>query len=277
MLYGFKVNSIRQVLKSDYRFCTDPTIHPTRNLDYHDIFLVLDGCYYLRIGGEDHSFNCGDIAVLPAHHTHHGIYPCKKKSRQVFVHFSTDPGDTALEENTMIKPEASGQLSPEDMSITKISVTMSNSLFPQYFFELQKLFWSDLPNKDLRCSSLLNLIISEIADETSTLIKKKDPLILQIQTLFSENPHQFFSVDDLAQRVNLSPRTFSTRFKKATGQSAHHYQLSTKLNHIAAYLRTEHQSSLKELADSFGFCDEFHLSVAFKKKFGLSPRNYIKN
>jgi AraC-like DNA-binding protein len=29
-----------------------------------------------------------------------------------------------------------------------------------------------------------------------------------------------------------------------------------------------------EIADAFGFHDEFHLSNAFKKKFGMSPQKY---
>ena len=184
MIYGFKVSNDRKVLNCDYRFCTVPTIHPTRNLAFHDIFLVLDGCYYLRIGEEDYEFNSGDIAVLPANHTHYGIIPCKKKSRQVFVHFNTEPEDTDMEENSMNKAG--------DMSITKISVTMNNSIFSQYFFELRKIFWSNLSNRDIRCTFLLNLILTEIADEANNLKNRKDNVILQIQTFLSENPHQFF-------------------------------------------------------------------------------------
>ncbi|MDR1446504.1 MAG: AraC family transcriptional regulator [Treponema sp.] len=34
---------------------------------------------------------------------------------------------------------------------------------------------------------------------------------------------------------------------------------------------------LKNLAFNFGFCDEFHLSSSFKKKFGVSPGRFGKN
>ena len=43
---------------------------------------------------------------------------------------------------------------------------------------------------------------------------------------------------------------------------------------IALQLEVEPELRLAEIAAEFGFCDEFHMSRAFKQQFGLSPLQY---
>ena len=69
-------------------------------------------------------------------------------------------------------------------------------------------------------------------------------------------------------------RTLNNRFQKALGQTFHTYQTELKLRMVQQYLRCQPKAALSEAAENFGFCDEFHLSHAFKNKFGISPSRY---
>ena len=46
------------------------------------------------------------------------------------------------------------------------------------------------------------------------------------------------------------------------------------LEMVRQFLLTQPDTKLREAAINYGFCDEFHLSKAFKKHFGLSPSQY---
>ncbi|GHT66941.1 hypothetical protein FACS1894110_11500 [Spirochaetia bacterium] len=265
MRYGFKPIDNRQVYKANYIFQPQAIKHPTRNLEFHDIFYVIDGYYFLRLGEEEYRFNAGDIAVLPAFYPHFGTNLCKVKSRLIYIHFFKENEDRIITEND---PH------PENLLLTNTCINVNNPIIYQYFQEITKTYWSDRSYKNMHCSALLNLILIEMANECARNINKKDQIILNIQNVLAEYPHQFFTLGELARQSNLGIKTFSSRFKKVTGQSVHQYQLNSKLNQIAVLLRNETYTSLKYLAVNYGFYDEFHLSAAFKKKFGVSPKHY---
>ena len=47
--------------------------------------------------------------------------------------------------------------------------------------------------------------------------------------------------------------------------------METKLEMVRQFLLTQPDTKLREAAINYGFCDEFHLSKAFKKKYGYPP------
>jgi AraC-like DNA-binding protein len=144
----------------------------------------------------------------------------------------------------------------------------------QYFQDIVRIYWSDLPHNDLRCSAIMSIILEELADVCSRPQELGSEAILKAQTLIAEHPRTFYSISGLAKECNMGVRSFSSKFKAETGQTVHTYQMNGKLNRIAELIRSEDNVSLKSMAANFGFYDEFHLSKAFKKKFNVSPTQY---
>ncbi len=83
------------------------------------------------------------------------------------------------------------------------------------------------------------------------------------------------TVRELADRLNLDRSYFSGLFRKRTGSSPGRYLMTFRLEK-AAELMVEHGERASTAALSVGYTDLFHFSKAFKKHFGLSPREYIK-
>ncbi|MCF3651695.1 helix-turn-helix domain-containing protein [Synoicihabitans lomoniglobus] len=78
---------------------------------------------------------------------------------------------------------------------------------------------------------------------------------------------------DVARKLGMSYETFRKRFRAKVGFSPGQFQLDARIDRAAALL---HQGRLqiKEIAAHLEFCDEFHFSRSFKRRFGTSPREF---
>lgn len=80
----------------------------------------------------------------------------------------------------------------------------------------------------------------------------------------------------VAAEANLTPTYFSALFKKEMGIGFAEYLLDTRLEHVKRGLR-ETSLPIKVLSEQAGFQDYQHFCKTFKKKEGISPREYRKN
>lgn len=84
------------------------------------------------------------------------------------------------------------------------------------------------------------------------------------------------NVKILAEHLNLDRCYFSTLFTQHTGVSPAQYIMNYRLS-CAADLMLTHGVSPTLAAASVGYSDIYNFSKMFKKKYGLSPRQYVKN
>jgi len=82
-------------------------------------------------------------------------------------------------------------------------------------------------------------------------------------------------LEALARRVGMSYSVFRRTFRKFTGFAPWEYVQHMRLANARHCLATS-EVSLTELADKLGFSSPFHLSLAFKEKFGISPAIWRK-
>ena len=78
---------------------------------------------------------------------------------------------------------------------------------------------------------------------------------------------------DVASDLGVTPEAIRKQFQRHFGESPMHYFSAYHSRRIAVALR-ETDATLRELADRFGFSDEFHLSRVFKRHMGVSPAQY---
>ena len=69
------------------------------------------------------------------------------------------------------------------------------------------------------------------------------------------------------------PEVLNNSFQKELGMSAQTFLIDYKM-HKAASLLVSTSLSVKEIANNVGYEDQLVFSKAFKKKFGMSPKNY---
>lgn len=81
------------------------------------------------------------------------------------------------------------------------------------------------------------------------------------------------TVSDIADRLNLDRRYFSSLFKKKAGISPRAFLIDLRLEN-AAQLMLEFDLTPSAAAHAVGYNDIYLFSRIFKKKYGMSPRAY---
>ena len=81
---------------------------------------------------------------------------------------------------------------------------------------------------------------------------------------------------DVAAAAGFSPNYLSHKFREAAGVGVHEYLTFIRLQHAALELMST-DDSITEIAFRCGFSDSNYFKDAFKRKYGLTPRNYRKN
>jgi AraC family transcriptional regulator len=78
----------------------------------------------------------------------------------------------------------------------------------------------------------------------------------------------------IARIAGLDRYTFGRAFKAATGSSPHQYVLERRLERAAELLATRRELPIAEIAYSAGFSSQSHLTTAFRRRFGVTPKAY---
>ncbi len=94
-----------------------------------------------------------------------------------------------------------------------------------------------------------------------------------LQLLGRRGPNGWLTPQEVAGQVGQSYENFRKRFVTLTGEAPGKYQKRRRLEWACASI-CHGESSLKQIADSLGFCDVFHFSKAFKNQFGFTPSEY---
>jgi transcriptional regulator GlxA family with amidase domain len=80
-------------------------------------------------------------------------------------------------------------------------------------------------------------------------------------------------IERLAERVNLSPRTFIRRFKAATGRQPGHYMQMLRIA-IAKDMLEDGARSLQAVSSAVGYDDIAFFRMLFKRFTGMAPGEY---
>ena len=81
------------------------------------------------------------------------------------------------------------------------------------------------------------------------------------------------SIVELAERFNYNPKYLSRLFRKYTGCTAREYITQARVKKAEKMLVATTES-VKQIAYSVGFSDEYYFMRVFKKQTGMTPKNY---
>ncbi|MEU4679802.1 helix-turn-helix domain-containing protein [Micromonospora sp. NPDC023737] len=81
------------------------------------------------------------------------------------------------------------------------------------------------------------------------------------------------TVDELAARAGMAPRTFARRFRAETGTTPHDWMTSQRVL-LARRLLEETRLSVEAVADRSGFGDAAALRHHFTRRVGATPQSY---
>ena len=98
----------------------------------------------------------------------------------------------------------------------------------------------------------------------------EERLIERVNAYLSNHIGEEVGVDSLARAMGISRSHFSRLFHAASGSTAQHYILETRLKFAVRLLRAE-SISIKETAARCGFSDANYFCRAFRLRYGVTP------
>ncbi len=84
------------------------------------------------------------------------------------------------------------------------------------------------------------------------------------------------SIEELSNQVLLPVSILKKGFKELYGEPIYKYILNYKLE-LGRHLLMSKKYSVKEVSYQMGYSAPTHFVVAFKKKFGITPKKYMQN
>ena len=135
-----------------------------------------------------------------------------------------------------------------------------------------------------RAQGLLLLVLLRLASaqhvggsEYIILPKNRDvaeTLAMRVDRYLAARYDRPIFLDDIARAVGVSRSTLTHRYREETGITPMARLAAFRLDTARSLLLKGER--LKAIALRTGFYDEYHLSKAFKRRFGKSPRAFLQ-
>lgn len=126
--------------------------------------------------------------------------------------------------------------------------------------------------ENLHATSLLYEFMSLLTGEKQGQAQDS-PYFVAAKRYVRSRYSQELTVEELARAVGVSRKYLYTLFKDACGKSPKEYLLDYRMEKAAAYL-VQTDLSVGTVSNSVGYTDPLLFSKMFKKKMGLSPKQY---
>jgi len=128
----------------------------------------------------------------------------------------------------------------------------------------------------LLCTAILQQLIFKIAETSIIENTRKSAAFYTYQKsreIIQKNCLTLRSLDKIAKECNIDNAYLCRLFKRFGNQSPYQYLMQMKMNLAAQRLQSP-DTSVKEVAQEFGFSDPFNFSRVFKRIFGISPGTF---
>ena len=261
-------------------FVTDIYESPLHSHTYYEIIYIFSGTGQHHINQSVLSYKKGDLFLISPGDEH--FFVVKDRTDFMYIKFN----DSFFEEGNLPSSNFSISFSPAYI-MNNAQLKEIKLKFPKPYKSILKKIsisireYSEL--KDVTKSAMiyfLVLSIFELIRETALKMQirvegmhsREDDLISYIhQNIY--HPEKL-KVKQIADTFNLSVNYFSTYFKKKNTISYNEYIAKYKLQLIERRI-SSNSSSLKNIAEEFGFTDLSHLNNFFKRNKKMSPTAYM--
>jgi len=211
----------------------------------------------------------GDLIIVPANTTHQAAWYSEGASLAIVI----DPlmfSQAIYEVVDPDKIEILPQFATPDPFVYQIGVALKSALI------------KNGSTSRLYAESLMNTLIIHLLENYSTTRKnsfepiagtlpqyKLQQTIDYIQAYLDSD----LSLNQLAKLVQMSPHYFSRLFKETTGFTPHQYVINCRIEKAKELLK-QGKLSIAEIAKEVGFVDQSHLHRYFKRKVGITPKQF---
>lgn len=247
----------------------DWQIKPHRHTDLMQIFYVAEGSGYAEVDNKGAQLKSGDLLIVPQNCVHTFRW---EESSNGYVLFIARPLIAKMERILGALPWA------HDASY-RFSTLPQENLADSLFVKLCHEYQSKYPHREILLENLLlSLFVwinrQYLKNTSDTLIKSRSlTKVESFGQLLDTHLSEQHSVDWYAQKLNITAPHLNSLCKKTLKQNA--------LKVIHERLLKEAQRNLiytgntaAEIANSLGFSDPAYFNRFFKRKTGMTPKEF---
>ena len=167
-------------------------------------------------------------------------------------------------------------------ALPNIAVVPSGHIDPSLLDFLEGEITTEAPGQGSVIDRLLDVLLVHSIRAWATLNPKSargwlaggtDPISAQTLTLFHGSPAEPWSLESIAQHLNVSRATLANRFRATVGVPPMTYLTNWRML-LASELLADPRLTTTQIATQVGYGSPFALSTAFKRRFGVSPTRY---
>ena len=225
--------------------------------DYHILLLSTGNCEVMH-NNKMHTLSPGNLVLYSPDEGQKYIFTTKSVS--LWCHFT----GTATKEI----------LNSYKLTSGVYNLNPNKAILESYSDMIQEFNRAD--KKLLANASLLKLLYYIFDATQNDEQNNKENIILPILTYINTNYNKKITLDKLSIISGYSKSRLSHVFSEIMGTTPIQYQNDMRLK-ISCEMLLSTKYNIKEIAVSCGFSDPLYYSKIFKKKYGVSPKEYRAN
>lgn len=240
--------------------------------DLYEIYFQVSGTRYLFYDDICYTLKEGDIALFKPFELHYAESRDSDMYERYVINFSASLLSPLLTPSEIL-------LLFEKLGSGVIHLSEENSKRTFEYFEAIEKYLSQkgfLSERSAVCELLQFLVfISNNSVESTHGRSEASPQIVSAIRFIGKHYKESLMLDDICAAAKMSKYHFSRVFKEATGATVMEYLNNIRL--IKAHsLLTKTCYSFEEIAEETGFSSAVNLNRAFKKAYGMPPREFRK-
>ena len=244
--------------------------------NYYEFYFFVEGDVSMQIGKQTYHVRSGDLMLIPSHTPHRPIIHSSKSPYRRFVFW--------------ISKELCDHLSQRSSSYTYLIQHVE--AHKDYLFHMDPVAFNTLQSKMIRIleemhaerfgkEEQISLYISDFLLHINRLTyEKTEPKPHSINTSLYSNLVEYIeqhldddlSLERLAEEFYVSKYHIAHVFKENVGLSIHQYITKKRLALCQEAIRAK--MNITEVYHTYGFGDYSSFYRAFKKEFGISPKDF---
>lgn len=259
-------------------FYEDTKLSPvsSHSHEHYEFYFFLSGNVSILIGGNEYTLQNGDICIIPPGIYHRPVFRSQSEIYRRIVLWMEPEYMRLLKESCDSIDACYSWILQKEHYHFHLDQGTSQRLFTR-LFELLEEYQSDSSFHEelLRCHSTAFLLqINRMVKEFSLPAHAKKPkaLFSQICDYIHSHLEDDLSLDVLAEKFYVSKYYVAHCFKENMGESTHQYILKARLHATKSSILSG--MPLNEVATNYGFANYTTFFRAFKKEFGISPRDF---
>lgn len=253
--------------------------HPEVSLhshDYYEFYFFLEGDVSIQIGKEVHSIKPGDILLMPPKISHRPIFHSENVPYRRFVFWISEDYCKYLKELSSDYVYLIDYVRKSKDYIFHNDPISFNTVHSKIVRLLEEIH-SQRFGRDTQvrlCVNDLIFYLNRLAYEQNEPARITGELDLYQKLLEYIEDHldEDLSLESIASEFYVSKYHIAHIFKDRLGMSIHQYITKKRLSLCKEAILGA--ASITEVYQSFGFSDYSSFFRAFKKEFGMSPKEY---